>query len=337
MVALNRKHAAVLVVGLLGLNCRDSSGPGLAGHLAFAPTFESSSAGIVAFDRLRITLIQAPSTEVLDTIVAISPTDDSVDLTLSVPLSSPREDLLLYLRLVNAAGDTVFQNSPYPQSVTVTSGGVPAVVQAPIVYVGVGYDAVSVVIGTPDTSVLFGDTVQLNATAWGALEQIIPGTPIAWRSLDSTRVRVPDAATGKVVGALQRGPARIVAELLTGPADTVLVAAQPVPNQLVIRGGGGQSGGTGQPLALPLEVEVRAADNLPVSGVAVRFRALSGGLPADTTIVSDSLGRASVPAVLGPIPGQQLVQASLPAHAGVAVVTFTLTAVAAGPAPPGGA
>ena len=334
MVALNRKRAAVLVVGLLGLNCRDSSGPGLAGHLAFAPTFESSSAGIVAFDRLRITLMQAPpsSTTVLDTIVAISPTDDSVDLTLSVPLSSPREDLLLYLRLVNAAGDTVFRNTPYPQAVTITSGGVPAVVQAPIAYVGVGFDAVAVAIASPDTSVLFGDTIQLDAAAFGSQAEIIPGTPIAWRSLDSTRVRVPDAATGKVVGALQRGPARIVAELLTGPADTVLVAAQPVPNQLVIRGGSGQSGGAGLPLALPLEVEVRAADNLPVSGVSVRFRALSGGLPADTTVVSDGLGRASVLPVLGLNPGQQIFQASLPAHSGVSVATFTLTAVATGPA-----
>ena len=332
MVAVNRKYAAVLLLGLLGLNCRESIGPGFAGRLAFAPAFESTTAGIVAFDRLRITLVQPPGAPVLDTIITIPPNEDSVDLTLSVPLSSPSQDLLLYLRLMNAAGDTVFQNTPYPQLVTVTSGGVPAVVQAPIVYIGVGFDAAAVAIATPDTSVLSGDTLQLNATAFDSLDQPIPGTPIAWPALDSTRVRVPDAATGKVVGALQRGPARIVAELLTGPADTVLVTAQPVPSQLVIRGGSGQSGGAGQPLPLPLDVEVRAADNLPVRGVSVRFRALSGGAPADTTVVSDSMGRASVPAVLGPNPGPQTFQASLPAHATVPAATFTLTAVATGPA-----
>jgi hypothetical protein len=334
MVALTRKRAAVVLLGLLGLNCRDSSGPGMVGRLAFAPAFESSSAGIVEFDRVRISLVQPPpsSTTVLDTIIAIPPTQDSIDLTLSVPLSSPSADLLLYLRLLNAAGDTVFQNDPYPQSVTVTSGGVPAVVTAPIVYVGIGFDATRVVITTPDTSVLSGDTVQMSAAAFDALDQIIPGTPIAWRSLDSTRVKVPDPATGKVVGGLQRGPAQIVAELLTGPADTVLVTAQPVPTQLVIVGGGGQSGGAGQPLALPLEVEVRAGDNLPVSGVAVRFRALSGGSPADTTVLSDSLGRARVFAVLGPTSGTQLFQASLPAYPTVPVASFTQTAVATGPA-----
>jgi hypothetical protein len=331
MVTLNRKYPAVLIVGLLGLNCRDSIGPGMVGHLAFAPTFNSASAAIVAFDRLRITLVQPPSPPVLDTIVPIPPTADSVDLTLSVPLSSSREDLLLYLRLLNSAGDTVFRNTPYPQPVTVTSGGVPAVVQAPIVYVGVGFDAVGVSITTSDTSVLSGDALQLAAAAFDAQGQMIPGTPVAWRSLDSARARVPDAATGRAVGGLQRGPARIVAELLTGPADTILVAAQPVPAQLVVRGGGGQSGGAGQPLELPLEVEVRAADNLPVSGVSVRFSAPAGS-PADTIVVSDSVGRARVFVVLGPNPGQQVFHASLPAHGTVAVVSFTFTAVAKSPA-----
>ena len=70
----SRTHAApwlwrawVLAVGLLGLNCRDSTGPNsFAGRLAFAPTFESSTAGIVDFDRVRITLVRPPSTDVLE-------------------------------------------------------------------------------------------------------------------------------------------------------------------------------------------------------------------------------------------------------------------------------
>src|SRR5256884_974501 len=228
-------RALVLFVGLLGLNCRDATSPRVrAGHVALAPVFQSGSAGIVDFDRLRITVVRPPSAQVLDTIISISPTADSVDLSLRVPLASASEDLLLYLRLLNAAGDTVFQNVPYPQSVTVTSGTVSAPVTVPIAYVGVGYDAVSVVIVTPDTSLLFGDTLQLVAAAWGHLGNIIPGTPIAWRSLDSLRVRIADRAKGRLVGATQRGIARIVAQLLTGPADTVLVTAQPLPSQLTL-------------------------------------------------------------------------------------------------------
>ena len=223
-------RAWVVLVGALGLNCRDATAPrSLAGHLAFAPAFTSSSSGIVDFNRVRITLVRLPipGTAVLDTVIVIPATADSVDLSLTVPLLSSREDLALYLRLLNVAGDTVFKNQPYPQVVTVTTGATGTVVPAPLQYVGVGYDAVAVVIGTPDTTVLFGDTLRLSATAWGSLEQPIPGTPIAWRSLDSARVVVPDRAVGSVVGGAQRGAARVDAELHKGPAETKKVKAQP--------------------------------------------------------------------------------------------------------------
>ena len=319
-------RALVLLVGLLGLNCRDATSPRvLAGHVALAPVFQSGSAGIVDFDRLRITLVRPPSTQVLDTIISISPTADSVDLSLRVPLASSREDLLLYLRLLNAAGDTVFRNEPYPQSVTVTSGTVGAPVTAPIIYVGVGYDAVAVVIVTPDTSVLFGDTLQLVAAAWGHLENVIPGTPIAWRSLDSLRVRIADRAKGRLVGATQRGIARIVAELLTGPADTVLVTAQPVPSQLTLVSGDAQTAVPAAALPLPLRVRVLAVDGLGVR-VPVRFRAISpGALVSDSVVMSDSLGYAEVIGTLGSVVGPQTFEASVSHVANP--VTFRATSV----------
>ena len=332
MVTVSREHtprwlwrASVVLVGLLGLNCRDSTGPRtIAGHLLFAPTFANSNAGVVDFDRVRITLVRPPSTAVLDTVISIPPTADSVDLSLSVPLSTSREDLLLYLRLVNAAGDTVFRNTPYPQSVTVTSGG-GAVVPAPIEYVGVGYDAVAVYIGTPDTTVLFGDSLAVSATAWGSVEQQIPGTPIVWRSLDSARVRVPDRARGKVVGGTQRGAARIVAELLTGPADTVVVTAQPVPTLLTRVSGEGQSGVPLAALPVPLRVRVTAADGLGVQ-VPVAFRALAAGASVSLdTVRSDSLGFAEVTGTLGAAVGSQTFEASVARIA--APVVFTATAL----------
>ena len=331
MVAVSRQHAppwlwraCVLLVGVLGLNCRDSTGPlAIAGHLLFAPTFTSGNAGVVDFDRVRITLVRPPSTTVLDTVVSIPPNADSVDLSLNVPLSTSREDLLLYLRLVNAAGDTVFRNAPYPQSVTVTSG-TGSLVPTPIVYVGVGYDAVAVYIGTPDTTVLFGDTLPVSATAWGSLEQQIPGTPIVWRSLDSARVRVPDRARGKVVGGSQRGAARIVAELLTGPADTVVVTAQPVPTLLTRVSGEAQSGIPLAALPLPLRVRVTAADGLGVMKVPVVFRALAAGASVSLdTVRSDSLGYAEVTATLGPGVGSQSFDAKVARIATPVVFTAT--------------
>jgi len=113
---------------------------------------------------------------VLDTVIAIPATADSIDLSVSVTLSAASEDLLVYLRLVNAAGDTVFRTNPYPLPVTVTANGGTTPIETQIAYVGVGSDAVSVVIGTPDTAVFFGQTLQLDAVAWGPLEQPIPGT-----------------------------------------------------------------------------------------------------------------------------------------------------------------
>ena len=327
MVPLKRRLAVagVIIVGVLGLNCRDAMEPSLAGHLAFLPTFASRSAGIVAFDRVRLTLVRQPSMVVLDTIIAISPTADSVDLLLTVQLSSPREDLQLYLRLLTAAGDTVFRNTPYPQVVTLTTSGSVAIVTTPIEYVGVGYDAAAVVITTPDTSLLFGDTLRLGAFAFGGLEQIIPGTPIGWRSLDSARVRVPDEAVGTVVGAHQRGPARIVAELLTGPADTVIVTAQPLPATVIKASGDNQTAVPGTILAQPLRVRVLANDGLGVR-VPVAFSALAAGASVSLdTIVSDSLGYAQVIGTLGPAIGAQTFEARA-AHVATPV-TFSATAL----------
>ena len=321
-------RGCAVAVGLLGLNCTDSTGPrSFAGRLAFAPSFVSSTAGIVDFDRACITVVQAaaPNAQVLDTIIAIPPTADSIDLSLSVPLSSSKEDVLLYLRLVNAAGDTVFKNSPYPQQVTVTSGGAPAVVPAPIVYVGVGYDAVAVTIATPDTSVLFGDTLGLAATAWNAQDQAIPGTPIAWRSLDSVRVKVPNAAAAKVVGGSQRGPAKIIAELLTGQTDTITVTAVALPTTLVRVSGDGQTAPPLAALPLPLRVRVLGSDGLGVR-VPVLFRPLTSGASVSAdTVVSDSLGYAEVTGTLGPVVGAQGFDARV---TGIATpVTFSATAV----------
>jgi len=74
-------------------------------------------------------------------------------------------------------------------------------------------------------------------------------------------------------------------------------------------------------------VEVRAADGLGVGGVAVRFRSLSGGAPADTTVTSDVLGHARVTGVLGPITGAQSFEASAAGLSG-SPVTFSATALA---------
>jgi plastocyanin len=325
---VNRRVVWVLLATVALLSClRDSTAPRvLSGHLAFAPAFESSLAGVVDFDRARVTVIRpGDSKPVVDTVIAIPLTADSIDLAISVPLLASSEDLILYLRLINAAGDTVFRTTPYPQTVTVTAGGGAKPVETPITYVGVGFDAVSVTITTPDTALFFGQSLTLNAEAIGPADTVIPGTPIAWRSLDSTRVRVPNRALGQVVGGSARGTARIVAELLNGPADTVLVAAQPVASTLARVSGDSQTAVPGVPLPVPLRVRVTATDGLGVR-VPVSFTALGAGDSVSPSLVlSDTLGYAQTNAFVGPAAGPRSFRATV---AGIASpVTFNATAL----------
>src|SRR5881394_1379471 len=325
---VNRRVVWVLLATVAVLSClRDTTAPrALSGHLAFAPAFESSLAGVVDFDRARVTVVRPGDAKpVVDTVIAIPLTTDSIDLSVSVPLLAASEDLLLYLRLLNAAGDTVFRTTPYPQTVTVTVAGGAKPVETPITYVGVGFDAVSITITTPDTAVFFGQSLTLNAEAFGPADTVIPGTPIAWRSLDSTRVRVPNRALGQVVGGSARGTARIVAELLNGPADTVLVAAQPVASALARVSGDSQTAVPGVPLPVPLRVRVTATDGLGVR-VPVSFTALGAGDSVSPGVVSsDTLGYAEANAFIGPAAGPRAFRASVTGIA--SPVTFNATAL----------
>jgi hypothetical protein len=133
MVSLKRwpALAAVVVVGALGLNCRDAMGPpppaSLAGRLAFVPTFASRSAGIVDFDRVRLTLLRQSRTVVLDTMIAISPTADSIDLLLSVQLSHLGR-ICSSICACSPPRATPCSEIPYPQTVTLTTSGGVAIV-----------------------------------------------------------------------------------------------------------------------------------------------------------------------------------------------------------------
>ncbi len=331
---MTRRVVWFLLATVAVLSClRDSTAPRvLSGHLAVAPVFESPTAGVVAFDRARITVVRpppvvsdVPGDVVLDTVIAIPLTADSIDLSVSVPLLAASEDFLLYLRLINAAGDTVFRTTPYPQPVTVTTSSRGTPVATTIAYVGVGFDAARVSITTPDTAVFFGQSLQLDAVAFGPNDSVVPGTPVAWRSLDSTRVRVPNRATGQVVGGTVRGTARIVAQLLNGPADTVLVAAQPTAATLAKISGDGQTTVPGVALPLPLRVRVTGSDGLGVR-VPVAFGALtSGDSVAAALVLSDSAGYAETVAIIGPTSGPRSFQASVTGIA--SPVTFNATAL----------
>ncbi|MDH4044993.1 MAG: Ig-like domain-containing protein, partial [Gemmatimonadota bacterium] len=330
LLALSGVVFLFAVAALLG-SCGDQTAPRqpVVGHFGLAPRFEADAAGIVPLARGRFILTRiADGTVAKDTIVEFSTGQDSVDLALSVLLNEPNEVFQLRIALISPAGDTVFRAGPV--EVSPVSSGTPPLIPITLVYTGIGANAGAVDITSPLTALVAGDTVEMVAVALDSSLAPIPGTPIGWRSLNPTIAAVPDVAAGRVVG-LARGTARIVAELLTGPADTVGLSVTLPPTNLVAESGSGQAGAAGSILPTPLVARVTASDGLGVSGVWIRFAVVTGGgtLSADS-LQSDSAGRASVTWTLGQVIGSQTVRATTAALPSI-TATFTASSQSTGP------
>ncbi|HEX9581817.1 MAG TPA: hypothetical protein VF970_11995, partial [Gemmatimonadales bacterium] len=321
---------ALLAASLVASCFNDAAGPGgtFPGYFALVPAFESDAAGIVPVDRFRLTLLRASDSSLaLDTVVAIPPGTDSADLSFSVVMLTHSEQFLLRLAIIGPAGDTLFRGGPVLVTPTAGSAGTPPSVDVDVRWVGTGASAAGVRILTNDALVLSGDTVILTAEAFDSAGAGIPGTPIAWSSLDTARARVPNRATGRVVGGAQRGPAQVEARLLTGPAAVGTVQVQPLPTTIVVASGSGQTGVVGALLTQLIVVQVNAGDGLGVSGLPVSFAVTSGGGSlAASQATTDADGRAGVQWTLGPIAGSQQVRATT-ARLSNAQATFTATAM----------
>jgi hypothetical protein len=327
-VANRRLLAALVVAGLAGtslllLSCADQTGPGrtIPGRFSLAPRFESDVAGIVPLAQARFVLTRIPdSTVALDTVIAIAADQDTVDLTLIVPLLDPSERFTLRIALVTPAGDTAFRAGPVEVAPSTTGPG--PQVGVTLIYTGTGANAMLVECLYDGVPLFAGEVTLLAAVARDSGGVVIPGTPVAWRSLDTAIARVPSMGTGSVLG-VARGTARIVAELLTGPADTAVVFVSLPPVNVLADSGGGQSGPAGALLPTPLVARVVASDGLGVPDQWVRFTVAAGGgsLSVDSAL-TDAAGRARTQWTLGSVVGNQVVQATTPRLPGIAA-TFT--------------
>jgi Bacterial Ig-like domain (group 1) len=98
----------------------------------------------------------------------------------------------------------------------------------------------------------------------------------------------------------RRGVATVTATTPLGISGASRVVFVPAAARVVVISGDGQTGVAGSALAHPVVVEVQAADNLPVPGAKVTFRAVTlGGQVHDTTATADSAGRATTTLTLG--------------------------------------
>ena len=112
---------------------------------------------------------------------------------------------------------------------------------------------------------------------------------------------------------------------------TLQLSASPIAFKMEAVSAPTQSGSAGQPVAQPPSVQVRAADDTPVPGVAVTFAASGSGTISPSGVVTTNAdGIASLTSwTLGTQPGSsQTVTASSPGLAG-SPVTFTATSLSA--------
>jgi len=329
-------------LGLATLSCsRDITGPpssavrvarGLSFQTMFPSAFQSAMgavAAVVPFTHVHIVFTHSDGTVALDTVVNFPAGADSLVLSLTVSLlpNAPAtgEPMSLSLDYVNAAGDIVFHGGP----VTVLAApGVQstAPVTVAVKYTGPGAAATAVRITPRTRAVSTGDPFVFTAAALDAHGVPIDGTPIVWSSLDPSAT-IPDAAAGAGTAGSARGTARIVAQLLTGPADTARLVIQPRPAALASASGDAQTGAVDAVLALPVVARVTAADGGGVAGVAVTFAAGTGGSVDSTVVTTDSTGHASAHWTLGPVAGAQTLTATAAGLTG-SPVTFTATATA---------
>jgi hypothetical protein len=304
----------------------ESTGPEFRrGRFAVAPRFQSHhAASMVDFNRVRILIRRpGPGTTALDTVVFFPAGQSELQLILEVPIEGTSETFSMSLALINSAGDTVFRSGP--DAITASSNALtPSSASPTLRYTGVGSDAAGVrFVGAP-AAAFFQDTVILVAEAFDAGGAAIPGTPVAFElatpAVDSFRLRIPDAAEGRVVVREQRGNAGVRAALLTNQTAQHVIAVQPRPSSLQISGGNGQSGPAGLPLSQAVAARVLANDGLGVQGVEVTFTVTAGGgTLSQASDTSDAGGDVSVTWTLGESTGPQALIAAATGVAGASV------------------
>jgi adhesin/invasin len=331
-VSITEAFRVLLLAGLVLTiaTCQDGTAPQTTfAPVVVAPIFPSDAALAsfgLAIDGVRFVVVRpsTPPDTLADTTVAIPPDAESIDLDLRVPLISSAETL--HVSIVAMSGAIPLFEGTAP--VEVRSGVRPSTpTEIPVLsYVGPGAGVDSIVVLPRLPFMFFNDSLRFQVEAFQA------GVPVSqvyvsWTTSDTSVARVN--SNGVLRAPAARTSVRVIARTPGGAAaDSTTATFQPLPAQLIPVGGAGQSGTVGFPLQMPLEVEVRAADNLPVGGVAVRFRALSGiGSVTDSVYVTDATGRARTTATLGNVIGTQNFEARVTGLAGSPAI-FGVTALA---------
>ncbi|MDP9143255.1 MAG: Ig-like domain-containing protein, partial [Actinomycetota bacterium] len=325
-----RRNFVVAALALAGITCStDTTGPG-GGHdaqvrvEAILPA--AAHAARVPLGQATLTVVRAPAETLLSQTVAY---DSGAVVDLPVELDATSEDLDVTLTLLMSPtsgfpGVAAFRGR---DTITVTGGTPGAAVPVAVQYIGPGATAAAVRIMPRDSTLATNDTLFLLAGATNGAGGPLPAPYVLWStSAAGTTVR----QDGRFITPGIRGSTMLLILSPTGLRDSTLVRYVPPPSQLVKQVGDSQQAEVQDTLTQQLVVVVRAADALPVPGVAVTFAAATGGgSVTQATVVSDSLGVARTRAILGTTSGAQSFTATV---AGVTPAIFTATALPGAPA-----
>ncbi len=305
---------------------------------SFAPRFvdltmaNGVAGDLVAFDRVRVRIVNGEGRVVVDRVVDFPSAATEVPLEITVPLSSGAsaegEPMDLSLAFINTQGDTVFRGGPLPINVVPNQSGSqpPPPVDVPVVYSGTGANAARVVITSAIDTVVAGQSFSYSAEARDAQGAVIPNTPIAWRVITPGKATMSGSGGGSGTTLASRGEALIVAQLLTGQADTLPLEILPLAQSLAIVSGNNQTAALGALLAAPLVVRVNATDGQPLQGITVTFAVTAGGGSVSSLSgTTDGSGLVSVSWTTGTSLAAQTVTAT---SAGLTGSPATFTAVA---------
>ncbi|HWA41325.1 MAG TPA: Ig-like domain-containing protein, partial [Gemmatimonadales bacterium] len=309
---------------------QDNLGPshGGTGYFSFRPVYPMaggaslSQFGIVA-DSVHILLTRPVDEIVIDTTVPFPADSTQLRLALPVELASSPEVLTALIE-ISAGGVVIFRDS---LDVTVKDGA-PGNTPPPTVtfdYVGPGSNIATLSILPGDTTLTLGDTLFFTASAVDSSDAAVPDFYVGWKTSDTTIAKINGA--GRLIAPLLRGSVQVIGLTPTGIADTTTVTFAPVPVIITADSGDAQVGIVGDSLGALFVARVKGADSLGISGVPVRFAAVTaGGAVRDTvTLLTDATGRVRTRALLGTLGGSYSYTATA-LGTGLPARTFTATA-----------
>ena len=134
-----------------------------------------------------------------------------------------------------------------------------------------------------------GRTAQLTATITDENGNAIDSPALTWTSANTAVVTVSSSG---LVTATGNGATVVTVSAGAASAHADVTVAQ-VPTQVQTVAGDGQTATPGQPVALPLTVQVNDASGSPIANVAMSFAATAGGTLGTASASTGADGRAS--------------------------------------------